>query len=159
MEIIKTNYTQLPDFGGLSGRVDIVETNYVALPDYYAHISNETADIQHLTAAEKLLATQSIQGVTIVTGATVSAETNSGIVKLTVPDPGASVSQWSAYEQTSLVHRVHQPTHESGWLTPYTNAWRGWMDRGGYTVGSPLLYPGMTMFSISYRRIRQRPLR
>ena len=144
VEIIKTNYTQLPDFGGLSGRVDIVETNYVALPDYYAHISNETADIQHLTAAEKLLATQSIQGVTIVTGATASAETNSGIVKLTVPDPGASVSQWSAYEQTSLVYRVHQPTHESGWLTPYTNAWSaGWTDAGaGYTnEGSPLLYP------------------
>jgi hypothetical protein len=61
VEIIKTNYAQLPDFGGLSGRVDIIETNYVALPDYYAHISNETADIQHLTAAEKAIATNAVQ--------------------------------------------------------------------------------------------------
>jgi hypothetical protein len=136
VEIIKTNYAQLPDFivisniaVGVSNDVEIIKTNYAQLPDFIS-VSNKAAN--------------SIQGVTIVTGATASVETNAGVVALTVPDPGASVSQWSAYEQTSLVHRVHRPTHESGWLTPYTNAWgAGWTDNGlGYTnEGSPLLYP------------------
>jgi len=55
--VIETNYFPLQSGLSVSNDMEIVKTNYVALPDYNAHISNETADIQHLTAAEKAIAT------------------------------------------------------------------------------------------------------
>ena len=62
--VIETNYAQLPDFivisnlaVAVSNDVEIVKTNYVQLPDFTAHTNNESADILHFTAAEKLIAT------------------------------------------------------------------------------------------------------
>lgn len=66
-----------PGIGDVSG--------YVTTADFAGHTNNESADIQHLTAAEKLLATNSIQGATIVTGEVASVETNAGILAITVP--------------------------------------------------------------------------
>jgi len=74
-DIVETNYAQLPDFNSVSGRVDNIEgrtsvweqaatdatsaTGSVADLEttFNSHTNNESADIQHLTEAEKLTAT------------------------------------------------------------------------------------------------------
>ncbi len=55
--------------------------------DFAAHTNNESANILHMNAAEKLLATNSIQGATIVTGAAPAIVTNAGILGITVQPP------------------------------------------------------------------------
>jgi len=55
-----------------------------------SHTNNESVNILHVTAAEKLLATNAIQGMTIVTGAVASVETNAGVLAVTVPSGGGA---------------------------------------------------------------------
>jgi hypothetical protein len=106
-EVILTNYYPYPLATLLSNAVFVLQgqtdiwnqavvdavtaTGAVATlqTTFTAHTNNESADIQHLTAAEKLLATNNIQGATIVTGAVASVETNAGILAFTVPSGGA----------------------------------------------------------------------
>ena len=88
--IIKTNYYPLQSGLDGSNALAIVLTNYTELPTFASHTNNESADIQHLSVAEKLLATNSIQGMTIVTGAVASVETNAGVLAVVVPSGGGS---------------------------------------------------------------------
>ena len=88
--IIKTNYYPLQSGLDGSNALAIVLTNYTELPTFASHANNESVNILHVTAAEKLLATNSIQGMTIVTGAVASVTTNGGIAAITVPSGGGA---------------------------------------------------------------------